>query len=134
MTKTYIIVAGSRSFRKFRFSEKILNIICSSYENVVIVSGGAEGGDHAGELYQRKHKDTIKLLKKDAKWKKYGKRAGHIRNGEMASIGNMLVAFWDMESPGTQDMIEQAIENNLEIYVFDFIHEKLVEYEQEEIL
>lgn len=38
-------------------------------------------------------------------WKKYGKRAGMVRNAEMAEIADELVAIWDGESRGTAAMI-----------------------------
>ena len=38
-------------------------------------------------------------------WDKYGKSAGYIRNTEMAEAGDILVAFWDGKSKGTEHMI-----------------------------
>jgi uncharacterized phage-like protein YoqJ len=42
-----------------------------------------------------------------ANWRKYGKRAGHRRNQQMADNADALIALWDGESPGTRDMIRR---------------------------
>lgn len=43
-----------------------------------------------------------------ANWKLYGKRAGFLRNEQMAQNADALVAFWNGESRGTKNMIELA--------------------------
>lgn len=44
-----------------------------------------------------------------ADWEQHGKRAGFVRNGEMAQAGaDLCVAFWDGESSGTLGMITSA--------------------------
>jgi len=39
---------------------------------------------------------------------KYGKEAGKLRNDDIVKESDMIVAFWDMESPGTKDTITKA--------------------------
>lgn len=44
-----------------------------------------------------------------ADWHQHGKRAGYLRNAEMAALGaDLCLAFWDGESRGTKHMIECA--------------------------
>lgn len=52
-----------------------------------------------------------------ANWTEYGRKAGPIRNGEMAKYADALIAIWDRKSRGTQDMIKQATRNNLRIHI-----------------
>ena len=52
-----------------------------------------------------------------ANWDTFGKRAGYIRNQEMANNADALVAFWDEESKGTRHMIEIAKKQNLAVRV-----------------
>lgn len=41
-----------------------------------------------------------------ANWKELGKRAGHIRNAEMREACTHVLAFWELKSPGTKNMID----------------------------
>jgi hypothetical protein len=53
-----------------------------------------------------------------ANWKKYGKKAGMMRNIEMGEFSDGLLAVWDGQSTGTKQMIDWASDNGLEYYVF----------------
>jgi hypothetical protein len=72
-----------------------------------VVSGEAEGVDRAGERWAAAHHIPVKGF--PANWKKYGKRAGKIRNIEMADYADGLLAVWDGESPGTSHMIATMV-------------------------
>lgn len=48
----------------------------------------------------------------------YGKRAGHIRNRQMAECSEALIALWDGKSKGTQNMINVAGELNLRVFIY----------------
>jgi hypothetical protein len=62
-----------------------------------------------------------------ADWNRHGRGAGYIRNKEMAEIGDGLLAFWDEESCGTQDMIKQAkIKKYEQIWVVTYSNPKIV--------
>ena len=52
-----------------------------------------------------------------ADWNKYGKRAGYLRNADMAKEAHALIAFWDGKSKGTNHMIQLAKQNYLTIKV-----------------
>lgn len=53
-----------------------------------------------------------------AEWEVYGrKRAGSIRNMQMAQNAEALLALWDGESPGTRNMIAIAKSLGLRWYV-----------------
>ena len=61
---------------------------------------------------------NIKVMRFPANWKKYGKKAGPIRNETMAKNAEGLVAIWDGQSRGTTSMINLAtrygyIDNNM---------------------
>jgi hypothetical protein len=43
-----------------------------------------------------------------ADWKRYGRKAGPIRNRLMAENAEALIAIWDGKSRGAMDMIKQA--------------------------
>jgi hypothetical protein len=86
--------------------------------DIEVVSGCQRGADTLGEDYAKERGYPIKPF--PPYWNKYGKKAGAIRNGQMAKYADALIAFWDGESTGTGNMIKQAKENNLKIRVFKY--------------
>lgn len=101
-----LIVAGGRDFTDY---ERVHAEIFSLAENelgdhaVSIVSGMARGADAMGTAVARN--ENIKLYEFPADWNQYGKRAGMIRNSNMAHFADGLLAFWDGKSRGTAHMI-----------------------------
>ena len=83
------------------------------------VSGGCRGVDTIAERFCKLHGYPIKVFNAD--WATYGKRAGYLRNKQMAEYaaetGGSLIAFWDGKSRGTKMMIELATQNKLDVQV-----------------
>lgn len=104
-----LVIAGSRNCTDYREVAKAVADFIEATGNVIteVVSGCARGADKLGEIWARKHGIPIKHF--HANWDAYGKRAGHLRNAEMAEYGDALVALWngDKEGSGTWNMIEQ---------------------------
>jgi glycerophosphoryl diester phosphodiesterase len=113
-----VIVAGSRNFNCF---EKLTNAMNEYLKDAIygndfeIVSGGAKGADRLGEQYARLYGATVKQFIPD--WNGLGRRAGMVRNEQMAKYATHLVAFWDGMSPGTRHMIEFAKRSGLTVHV-----------------
>jgi len=101
-----IIVAGSRTFNDYQLLEETLDDIIQSrgITQPIIISGTASGADSLGERYAEKRGYQIMRFKPD--WQQYGKSAGYIRNKEMADAADLLIAFWDGQSKGTEMMIQ----------------------------
>lgn len=68
-----------------------------------IISGGARGADRAGEDWA--FANGVPVVVMPAQWGQHGKKAGPIRNKEMATEADALLAFWDGVSSGTAHMI-----------------------------
>ena len=116
-----IIIAGSRSFETYPLLANTSDALKARLEkkkSVEIVSGGARGADRLGEKYARSRGYALKIF--PANWDFYGKRAGYIRNAEMAEYADCLVAFWDCQSRGTQHMINLAIQKGLKVCCVNF--------------
>jgi len=108
------IIAGSRDCKDY--SKVIQAIKECGWKPTVVISGTASGGDRLGELWARNN--GIKIEQHPADWDKYGrKRAGYIRNVEMAEVAEALIALWNGQSAGTKDMIEIAKKKGLKIFV-----------------
>jgi len=121
MTKR-IIIAGSRDFNNYSLLTSamygLLKMEMISGIEVEIVSGTTKGADQLGEAFAKEHNYPIKQFPAD--WNTHGKKAGYLRNKQMAEYADILVAFWNGESKGTKSMIELAEKNGLTVEIVRF--------------
>lgn len=131
MKELRVIIAGSRDFDDF---SKLMNSCIDILSDIInknddldkirIVSGTARGADRLGEQYAKVA--GYEVSKFPADWDGLGKRAGYVRNAEMAKYamadGNygVLIAFWDGKSKGTKHMIDLAEKKGLEVHIVRF--------------
>ena len=80
-----------------------------------IVCGGATGADTLGKRFAEELGYSVKMFPAD--WKKYGRRAGPVRNQQMGEYADALIAFWDGISHGTKNMIDYAMSKGLKVRV-----------------
>ena len=105
-----LLIAGSRGFESydtmglydvFGRAAKLLSI--DVYEDpLTIISGGARGIDSAGEAWAAYM--AFPFILYTAYWDEQGKRAGYIRNAEMAEACDVGILVWDGKSKGTAHM------------------------------
>jgi len=120
-----VIIAGGRDFNDSDLLEETVDNtlrVKLRTTKVEIVCGRANGADTLGEVYALDHGIGIKYFPAD--WDKHGKKAGYLRNKEMALYADALIAFWDGKSKGTDSMIKLAKKHNLKT--------KVVRYESED--
>jgi hypothetical protein len=112
-----VIIAGSRSFNDYELlKSKMLHYLKGfDLSEVEIVSGTARGADQLGERFAREFGCKLKQFIPD--WDTYGKRAGYLRNMDMAKYANACVCFWDGKSRGTKHMIDIAKKEGLKLRV-----------------
>ena len=131
MKELRVIIAGSRDFDDFpklmNSSIEILTGISKKRDDldrIRIISGTARGADKLGEQYAKIA--GYELSKFPADWGGLGKRAGYVRNAEMAKFAveddsyGVLIAFWDGQSRGTKHMIDLAKRYGLEVHVVNY--------------
>ena len=131
MKELRAIIAGSRDFDDFpklmNSSIEILTGISKKRDDldrIRIISGTARGADKLGEQYAKIA--GYELSKFPADWDGLGKRAGYVRNAEMAKFAieddnyGVLIAFWDGQSRGTKHMIDLANKYGLEVHVVNY--------------
>jgi len=124
------IIAGTRSITDYQ-------MVCdaieqSGFQITQVVSGGANGVDSLGEQWAREHGVPIKIFKpnwkditvtgaivKENKYGKYNAVAGHMRNEQMAIHAEALIAVWDGESRGTENMVNFAEQYLLRKYIYE---------------
>lgn len=113
-----VIIAGSRDFSDYEKLKEVCDYMLSRQTDVEIVSGAARGADILGEQYAKEKGHSLKQF--PAEWDKFGKRAGYLRNEDMAKYSDALIAFWDGKSKGTEHMINLAKKHNLKVKVHKF--------------
>lgn len=106
-----VIIAGGRDCDDYDLLCAKCDRIFLRHKPTAIICGEARGADLLGKQYAHKH--GIEVLSFPAEWDLYGKRAGYLRNEEMADHADALVAFWDGKSKGTKHMIQTAEKRGL---------------------
>jgi hypothetical protein len=117
-----VIIAGGRDFKDYDLLCQKTDYYLSRQSEIEIVSGTAKGADKLGERYAEERQYPIKRFPAD--WGSFGKRAGYIRNTEMAEYADALIAFWNGESKGTEHMINLAKEKSLKVRIVLYKTEK----------
>lgn len=113
-----VIIAGCRDFNDYPLlcekCDKILGNKRNTH-NVIVISGCARGADYLGERYAKERGYQTRLFPAD--WERDGNSAGPKRNARMAANADALIAFWDGESRGTRNMIDNARSRGLLVRV-----------------
>ena len=109
-------VIGSRGFNDYKVVCDTLN----PYKDKVflIVSGGAAGADSLGEKWA--NENHVKTLIHRPDWDHYGKRAGFIRNELIVADSDLIIAFWDGMSRGSEHSINLAKKEGKEVKIIYF--------------
>lgn len=112
-----VIIAGGRDFTDYELLKRYCDSVLRNKvdDGIEIVCGKARGADYLGEKYAIERGFGIKFF--PAEWESLGKRAGFVRNEQMARYADAVIAFWDGQSHGTKHMIDIATENGLAIRV-----------------
>jgi hypothetical protein len=97
-----IVIVGNRSFHDYQLLCQTLAPDKSRITQVI--TGDARGADQLGFRWALKHHIRSRCFTAD--WERFGKTAGVRRNHQMAQAGDVLIAFWDGQSPGTAHMVQ----------------------------
>lgn len=112
----FVIVAGTRTFTDYALLERKLDAVLTRLgSDIVIVSGRSKGADQLGERYAKER--SLYCVYVPALWNVHGRAAGPMRNRAMLKIATHVVVFWDGESKGAKDLIEEAEKRGLPLRV-----------------
>lgn len=97
------IIAGSRTVQSYALV--LAAIEESGFAPLIteVFSGMASGPDIFGFRWAVERKIPVRQFHPD--WKGLGKQAGFIRNAEMVTFADALIAVWDGRSQGTKHVI-----------------------------
>lgn len=126
-----ILICGGRDFDDYEFLKEKTDYHVkiaretSGWQGVEIVAGGAKGADTLAEKYAEERHYGTSIF--PAWWKENGKKAGFLRNIQMAEylatsddMQVFVIAFWDGVSKGTKHMIDTAKKHNLPLYIYKY--------------
>jgi hypothetical protein len=110
-----VVIAGGREYTFTQDDKAILNKLHSKFRFTEVVSGGARGADHEGELWAKAHNISLKIFPAD--WDTHGKSAGYIRNRQMAEYADAVILM--PGGKGTASMHKEADRMKLQILYDD---------------
>lgn len=111
-----VAVVGSRNTK--------VNITKHMPGNIeLIISGGASGIDTLAQDYAKKHNIPTLIILPD--YEKYGKAAPLKRNEEIVNKADVIIAFWDMKSKGTEHIINYAKSQNKKVILHKVLNLKV---------
>jgi len=122
-----MIIAGGRDFDDDEMMREALYRFPDILTSEIVNGMCPTGADKLAREYARQRGRKVHEFPAD--WDKFRKSAGPLRNGKMAQfvcdrmndrVRGVLIAFWDGTSPGTKDMINQALHKGLEVHVYRY--------------
>lgn len=101
-----VIIAGSRTITDKQFVFDIINKakVELGISISTVICGCANGVDKLGEEWAKLNNIDVEYFPAD--WDRHGKKAGFIRNKEMAENADCLIAIIKDNSKGTRSMID----------------------------
>ena len=94
-------VIGSRAFNDVELLNRELDKYLDKVR--VIVSGGAKGADKLGEMWALQNNITTEIFYPEFKF--FGRGAYRMRNIEIVRNSDLIIAFWDGKSKGTNQTV-----------------------------
>ena len=118
-----VAIVGSRDFVNYNKVKNAMRFILEShltekFTGVKIISGGAVGADELGERFAQDSQGGITCDIYHANWDEYGKVAGFKRNTQIVNAADIILAFWDGKSRGTEDTIKKGYKANKPVFIF----------------
>jgi len=112
-----VIIAGGRSFNNLKLLADKMGIFTQGHSNIEVISGTCRGADKLGEAWAKTL--DIPVQQYPADWDGYGKRAGWIRNNQMADVATHVVVFWNgqVAHSGSFMMIDIARKRGLPLRI-----------------
>lgn len=99
-----VVIAGSRDITDKEYIRYEMNNLWKEIGPFELISGGARGVDRvSAELAEVAGIQVHYFM---ANWAELGRKAGYLRNVEMAKVAEYGLIIWDGKSPGTKHMMD----------------------------
>lgn len=106
-----VLVCGGRNFNDKQFIFTCLDNYNLIWEIETILNGGATGADMWSSHWAKQN--NIPVIEMPAEWKKYGRKAGPLRNQKMLDEYHPELVIVFEGGKGTKDMITRALDAKL---------------------
>lgn len=117
-----VAIVGSRGWTD---EAAVVDFVHRLHAGDTVISSGARGVDtFAAKAAILRGDLRLRVIKPD--WERYGRKAGMMRNTQIADECDRLIAFWDGVSRGTKDSIDKATKagKSVEIHYADGVVER----------
>lgn len=116
--KLLVGIVGTHSFNDYNFFKtKLLEILPKDRE-ITIISGGSSYSHTLAEKFGKENDYNLQIFHPN--WNLNGKIAGLIRNKDIISSSDIIIAFWDGKSPGTKSSINLALKFKKELHIVSY--------------
>lgn len=117
-----LIIAGTRTIPESQ-AARLISKAAHHWElwPDVVLSGESGGVDSAAKKLCGCWERRVEYRGFPADWETHGKAAGPIRNGEMVKEGDALLLIWNGKSPGSKNILNQALKAGLPVYELQVI-------------
>lgn len=120
-SKMKAIICGGREYQLTQGDARWLDGLHAEHKFTLVIEGGCRRKDYRGDdlptadygAYRWARSRGIQTATMDANWPLHNKAAGPLRNGEMAKLGEICIAF--PGGRGTTDMCRQAKDRGLRV-------------------
>ena len=112
MLSVKVAIVGSRNCQNFTMEDMIPHLPLNCTQ---IITGGAKGIDSLAQSLAEQMEIPVTIIKPD--YQAYGKSAPYERNTLIVSQADLVLAFWDMYSPGTANTISECIRLRVPIQI-----------------
>ena len=109
-----VLITGGREYSNRKYVFEYLDEFHKATPISLLIHGGATGADYLAGEWAKSREIPFKVY--PAEWKKYGKRAGPIRNQQMLDEESpeFVIAF--PGNSGTKDMINKAEKAKITVF------------------
>lgn len=109
-------IVGSRSFKNLELLKKEMKPFLNRVS--LIVSGGAKGADEMAEEWAVSNKIDTEIFYPE--FKSFGRGAYRMRNIEIVRNADLIIAFWDGKSKGTDQTIGIAKKSGVPVMIVKY--------------
>lgn len=129
------IICGSRTIQSYDLVKSAIESSGFADKITEVFTGMASGPDIFGFRWATERKLPVRRFLPE--WDKLGKQAGFIRNAEMCTYADAIIAVWDGRSNGTKHIIKYSKQMDpplqRHIVVVGVQEETLVDYGRKKI-
>lgn len=118
-----VIIISSEKISNYFYLRKKLNYLLKNKTNDLEILVQEEMAiTNSIKKYAKERKFRFRSV--EANWKKYGKRAGYIRNENMFNEVDGVIIFWSKQNKQINHILNLCKERNIKVKIVDYYKEQ----------